>query len=519
MVLDRIRRRKFLGGVTATMTGIAGCGGKTTEQTSPKSTRASTQSNLDSTKEQPIPEHDHSGSSAGGAILNPDTASVSQHQQAQSYTVYKRDGKVRALNGETEREEFSGGAVSTILQQVIDEVGGENGPGGTIFLRSGVYRTDANEIALQSNVHLVGEGPGATILKLKDGVNGTRGQKRATVLNVRENVHDVTIRDLEIDGNESNNRGVPPYPMSPHHHGIMIHGSSPKVPESRKPANILVKNVYVHDTVRSNIVLAGRNCRLENLTLENSATDHWLYMGGATNCVVDGIHASGFARTEGIVLGTEGRRCSGNTVSNVKISRIEETPYQNDEPKGFKGRYPIMSFSLRPGEGDLRYDNTIQNVDVSLPDAKAGQTFVIGHPNTQLENVNYRGPNGQWGVVSLLPKATGTRVENASLQVAGTGRTQGGPIVQVNPSNAALDGVTINDAQSKGMSGIVVVPSESAIHHMTVRDTTINTADSALVFNGSHNSMQNLVVDNVFDEGGSGIKTVGDVQFAQRNVY
>jgi hypothetical protein len=258
MVLGRLRRRTFLGGRSATVAGIAGCAG-TDGSDGPSSSVESPSGPSESRSGQSgVPPHDHSGEGQGGAALAPRELSVAASQRAYSYVIYERDEKFRALDCETETEAFSDEEATTVIQQAIDAL-----DAGAILVKQGEYRVGPEEIRLDSNVRLVGEGRGATTLKLKGGINGRRGEIRSSILHVGETVSNVTIANLEIDGNESNNRDVPPYPMSPHHHGIVIHGSGSQVPEDRKPSNVAVRNVSVHDTVRSNVVLAGRDCVLE----------------------------------------------------------------------------------------------------------------------------------------------------------------------------------------------------------------------------------------------------------------
>lgn len=512
---ERLRRRTFLGGVSGTIAGLAGC-----NSISPDRDELGQRPEVTETDVTTIPPHDHSGPESGGDSIAPATASIERQQLPYSYVVYERDGEIRALNGATEREEFSGTDATTVIQQAIDATSAETGSGGTVLLRQGEYRIGEHELQLRSHVHLIGEGSGATILKLKDGINGRRGETRTTVITVKEGVEHASIRNLEIDGNESGNREVPPYPMSPHHHGIMIHGSSPKVPEDRKPAYITVEDVYVHDTVRSNVVLAGRNCRLKNLRLENSATDHWLYMGGATNCVVDGLFLGGFARTDGVVLGTDGRRCTGNTITNVKISGIRETPYQNDQPEGFDGRYPSLAFSLRPGEAGLRGDNTIENVDVNIPNAKAGQTMSIRHPDTTVTDLTYHGPFNEKGILDVGSAGTGSKIRDATLNVDGLGNQSKSPITQIKGSNVLLSSVTVDDAADLGLPAIAVIASDGPIAHVTIRDGFVSTSNRALLGRAANGQVKGLVVDNLYDEHGAGVETgSADVEFEQRNIY
>lgn len=515
MVLERLRRRRFIGGMTAAAAALAGCGDQAPSETPDRSgTRSMSASRRqDATGPAAIPPHDHSTSEAGGPVLHPERIAVSALELAPAFIVYHRDGAVRALDTRTQTEVHSSPDAADVIQQTIDGLSG-----GTIYIKRGVYEVGPREIALRSNVRLVGDGIGATILKLRDGIDGRRGERRSSVLTVGETVSNVTIADLEIDGNESGNRGVPPYPLSPHHHGILIHGSGPQVPEDRKPSNVMVRNVYVHDTVRSNIVLAGRNCTIENVRLENSATDHWLYLAGATNCEIRGVHASGFARAEGIVFGVGRRQCRGNLLSDLFISGITETPYQNDEPAGLGGRYPVRTIVFRPSGGNA-FDNTVTNAVVSLPDAPVGQYFAVVQPNTRLENLRYRGPIGAGGIVQVNPRATGTTVQNAAIRLSEARRRVEAPVIEIHESDTMIKDVTIDDAGTTPRPAIVMAAPDAPVERVTIRDTVLAATGPALVVEGGDHAVIDIFVENVHDVNGTGVAARGDVDFLQRGVY
>lgn len=508
MVLRRFRRRTFLGGFSAAVAGIAGCAGTDGSDGPSSSVESPSESR---SGQSGVPPHDHSGEGQGGATLAPHELSVTANQRAYSYVIYERDGETRALDCETETEAFGDEDATGVIQRAIREL-----DAGTILVKRGEYRIGRGGLSLESNVRLVGEGRGATTLKLEDGIDGRRGDGGSSVLHIGENVSDVTIADLEIDGNESNNRGVPPYPMSPHHHGILVHGSGPQVPEERKPANVVVRNVSVHDTVRSNVVLAGRNCELENLWLSNSASDHWLYMGGATNCTVRGVHASGFARAEGIVLGVGRRRCSGNTITDVKISGIAETPYQNDEPSGLGGRYPVRSVIFRPSSGNA-YDNTLRNVDISLPDAPVGCSIAVGQPNTRIQNLNYRGPAAH-GEIVHTGSGPDAHVQNASITLDGTNPDSKEPHVDPSSSGTTLKDVTIIDEGDRARPAVRLVEPDALLDRVTLRDVSVASRGPALdVRTGGR--IRNLYVENFHDRNDAGVTVSGDVEFSNRDVH
>lgn len=489
------------------MTGLAGCGGD-----------EDTASDTTGTTEQPstqgaVPPHDHSESGQGGDSLAPTALSVTESRRAASYVVYRRDGAVRALDGTTGTEAFSDTDAATVIQQAINDL-----DHGTIRLAAGEYRISEGGIHLASGIRLVGEGRGATVLKLADGVNGRRGDGGSSIINVGGGTSDVTIADMELDGNESNNRDVPPYPMSPQTHGIYIHGSGPRVPEDRKPSNVVVRNVSVHDTIRSNIVLAGRECVLEDVWLANSATDHWLYMAGASHCTVRGLHASGFARAEGIVLGVGQRHCFGNTLSDVTISDISETPYANDEPSGLGGRYPVRSIIFRPPRPDGSQDNTLRDVDIRLPDAPVGQTISVHQPNTRVRGLTYRGPAGTGGIVHFGRRARGSALREASFDVGDAEGIDGQPVVGIAADSATAAQVVIEDDRTTANPAVRVVTPEEPISGVTLRDVAVTASGAALdVRTGAE--ITELFVENYRDRDDGGVVVDGDVSFSRRGVY
>ena len=87
------------------------------------------------------------------------------------------------------------------IQQAIDAM--SDSGGGVVLLPAGTYLIGdqaANKYALglKSGVSLVGEGPGATVLKLKDDENDT------TVIDLLENQTDMAVCTMTIDGNRLN---------------------------------------------------------------------------------------------------------------------------------------------------------------------------------------------------------------------------------------------------------------------------------------------------------------------------
>ena len=496
-------RRGFLGGLAATFAGLAGCQGQQPE--AGEGSGGTVESGSDTTPSQvdggQVPPHDHSGPSTGGGRLEPTGVAIEEFQQPATLVVYNRQGKTRALDASTGEERFAGDASHEVIQRAIDSI-----DGGTIYLAAGEYSYGPPGIQLRSNIRLVGAGRGATVLRLKDGVNGRRGQVSAPALHVGQNVENVTIANLEIDGNESGNRGVPPYPLSPHHHGIIIHGSEPQVPEDEKPANVTVRNVSVHDTVRSNVVLAGRNCELENLWLSNSASDHWLYMGGASQCRVSGVHASGFARTSGIVFGVGERRAFGTTLEDVTISNVAETPYQNDQGPGLAGRYPVRAITMRRSSANA-YENTVRNLQIRIPGAIGGSSILVGEPHTRIESVTYRGPTAGQGIIHVDDAAEQTTIVDLDLEITDIGEERSAGIVHLHAPDVTVADSRLVGAGDETIAGVYLAEGPRPVARTVLRDLRIDTTGPVIRVNRGEYGVPQLLVDSVFDRQGSG--TVG----------
>lgn len=106
MVLDRLRRRAFLGGAVAALTGLAGCnesGEDTTEATpsaTPTDSPTATKTTAEATQE--VPPHTHAGSGEGGSRLDPESVTASD---VNADTLEAETGAVES--------EFTAGSVAT----------------------------------------------------------------------------------------------------------------------------------------------------------------------------------------------------------------------------------------------------------------------------------------------------------------------------------------------------------------------------------------------------------------------
>ncbi len=158
-----------------------------------------------------------------------------------SYIVYYQDN-FYAQNGTTGMIDYSGMDAATVIQAAIDGLT----EGGLIVLRRGIYPLN-NSVKLGQGIHLLGE-QGA-ILRV-----GDHSQGFSNPFNLLEvEGDDVTIENLELDGNTAANANVAgttidPAPANPDmQSGIMI----------RLGQNAKVLNCYVHDLWNAGIWLAA----------------------------------------------------------------------------------------------------------------------------------------------------------------------------------------------------------------------------------------------------------------------
>lgn len=524
MVSDRIRRRSFLGGLSGVIGGVAGCGGEpdgdaenrdsTNRRT--ENQRDVTESQTDSatmTEQAALPPHDHSNQQNGGATLHPTELTVTEFHQFPSYIVAKKDGAVRGYNTANQSEEISGEIANQVIQEAINRLSS-----GSVFVRAGEYEIGPEGISLQSNIRLIGSGRGATILRLQDGINGRRGEISSPVIRVGQNVENVTIAHLEVDGNESGNRGVPPFPQSPHHHGIIIQGHEPQVPEAEKPSNVTVRDVSVHDTVRSNVVLAGRNCELENLWLANSATDHWLYLAGATNCTIRNVHASGFARTSGIVFGVGERRAYGTTLSDITISNLARTPYPNDQPSDFRGEYPVRAIVMRASSGNA-HDNTVKDLRIRIPEAESGSSIFVVEPNTRIQNVSYRGPVGLDAIVVVDSAANGTSIKNSNIELTKSGKLGMRGVIRVSAPDVTVTDADIDATGVGSFAGIHIGEGPRPVARNVFRDIRISTDGPVVRVNAGGYGVPDLFLESVFDRTDRGTVGLDEIEPLRQGIY
>jgi len=174
------------------------------------------------------------------------------------------------------------------IRECIDSLAGG---GGTVLVRRGLYVLTEHIHIPTSGIHLVGEGAGATILKVADGVRQAGiivGTLKAEGYLDSERVTNVTISRLSIDGNKAGNRCHETEPGTPHLtlNGISVYHArdvtisdvtierarSGGITTDRGVHNLVVSRVTIRESFWDGVALYRTEAsRVENSLIEGNS--------------------------------------------------------------------------------------------------------------------------------------------------------------------------------------------------------------------------------------------------------
>ncbi len=417
-------------------------------------------------------------------------------------TVTKSGGRIRAQHGENGEEVASEDDARTVIQRAIHSVRG----GGTVRLSAETFELRQSTLVVNSEIDLVGAGVGETVLKLADGVN----KDAVPHVAFAPSASGARLADIEIDGNESNNRSIESFPNHPAAHGILLNGTDNSI-----------ENVAVHDTIASNLVVNGKRCTVQNVRLANSAADHWLYVTDAEHCTISDVTAGGFARGSGIVFSVTDRTCRHNTLSNVTISGATTTPMQHDNP-GIRGRFPVFAVNLR--DVGTAKDNTISNLSISNSNQPYGHQVLVAQPATTLEKVSYTGPIGGWRSFLRIgsPKrgSAGTSISDVTVEpTALVERGASTPcVVRSASSDVTLSNIDVTGCNGANLRGVVFDGEHRQVQNNTLADSSLETEGPVVVADGTTHPVTGIEIEDVEDVTGSGIRTKGDTSLSSKDL-
>jgi len=179
-----------------------------------------------------------------------------------SYIIWKDGSTYYAINGTTGLIEYSGSDATTVIQSAINT----SGEYSKIVIKKGVYPL-SQPIRLKSNMILSMYGAKLTF-------SSPDPTSHYPAIWIDENAENIIIEGGEIYGNPT----AFDYTNGGYSEGIRTTSS---YAETDWGHNILIKDVYIHDTVRSGIIAIGENILIRNCRIKNSEYDHLIYVTGA----------------------------------------------------------------------------------------------------------------------------------------------------------------------------------------------------------------------------------------------
>ncbi|WP_226043420.1 hypothetical protein [Natrinema sp. DC36] len=313
-------------------------------------------------------------------------------------------------------------------QDELDTLG--NNGGGLAVPRRGTYQCE--DLAIPSNVTLDPLAYLGAKFTLPDNPSDTP----QPVIRTKEGAENVTIRNIEVDGRESEFRDL--Y-GSNRGHGIAVAGDGSG---NFRPTNCVVESCYAHDTIRTNVAVAADESTFRDLKLENAATDHWLYIAHGSNNHVKNIEGSGFCKTGGIIVGGNGSKTLDNKIETVHAHNTTTTP-ENAQPKH------VVEFRTPSATGD-RGNTTLRDVTVENPHADGlGILAQTGH-KAEIDSVYYTGPFDQTGLIDL--RSDGSRASELDIRVTDT-TTSGNQLIRLT-ANSEVENVRLREPNTSAFKGV-----------------------------------------------------------------
>ena len=202
------------------------------------------------------------------------------------------------------------------VQQAIDEVSGK---GRTILLKAGVHKIP-EPLKVPSGVTIAGEGLG-TIIFL-DPASGSR----EAIVNASDDLHDVTIRDLVIEGGRTTEIHSDPNSTRSYRGGYNRGGILFRSPKGTQMKNINLTNLTVQNCTYNGVFISGgTNINVTRCNFnENGASvapgSKLLHNLLLTHCTDVAVKDSRLV-TSPLGAGLSLEDCSDVSVSNCEIAR------------------------------------------------------------------------------------------------------------------------------------------------------------------------------------------------------
>jgi hypothetical protein len=263
------------------------------------------------------------------------TIEPNSFQTEASYIIFTDGTKVYARNGKTGAIDYSGTDATTVIQSAINALSS-----GVVFIKDGLYIITASIIP-KSHVYLVGESWN-TILKLKD--NATEDATHSNVIYSNDEVEDIVIRNLQIDGNKANQT----FTTSAHTwNGIYFRNQA---------RHVYIDHCYVHDCRICGIMIRA--------TTGKESYDNWVMNSRVMNNAWNDVNFYAY--------GTGAKHYGGGIVNNFL--------------GGDTGDMAISLYNAGSGVADVVYDILIQgNIIYPLTGSQGSAQNPQAHFGIQLE--------------------------------------------------------------------------------------------------------------------------------------
>jgi len=317
--------------------------------------------------------------------------------------------------------------------------------GGTVYFPAGTYLvTNGNLLAVNwddkvaiwvraDNIHLVGAGTGATILKLANSGNAhviKFGQRVGATISVT----DCSVSNLTIDGNRLNQ--VTPTALDDHYGGIDVATGS---------TNITLGDLVIHDVVYYAIGFQRdnfHNCWVKNVNIYNCGADGLDFKGDSdtnTNNVLENITVDNFGLVGAPLTGQAGIDLrTGIYANNIRVSNF-----------GLGANVGIRFQTGTNSSPVPEQPTTVNNFSVAGPGSTVANTVGV-RAIARFANIS----NGfiedfADGVFLSDPNA---RVSNVTVKTCGTGiRLQQNATAGVEADDCVLSGCTVQNCTTFGI--------------------------------------------------------------------
>lgn len=297
-------------------------------------------------------------------IINRNYVSVNGEKLAKTATCVV--GKSGAVDYYTEDYASDNLAIQAAVNYV-DGLGG-----GSVLIEEGSYTIEAPITIANDYVFVMGVGSG-TILQRKASTN--------VYEIIRITGDHCSVSNMQIDGNEINNRGA--YTEG---HGIYIQGGNDNT----------IQNVYSHDCYRDPFVIswaygttyALRN-KIINCIAENSYNDHLIYLSGASDTLIIGCTCKGYWTNEAIKVSEDYDGASLSRVSERNIIDSCHLTRATTNPQGAQA-YGInfVSYSTTPqtSVGNMLTNSIIDTSGVGIVESRISLPYSVISNNVFIQS-------------------------------------------------------------------------------------------------------------------------------------